>query len=117
MSLEKKLQKKYTEGLLAGYQDTWGFFEEAMKQVPGIGDKRRKAILDKVNELARQRFRQEVTMGNGYHVRQTTQGHVDRPERAYPGTQRLLRQATTAAGHPAQGQTESPGRSTHRAGS
>lgn len=59
MSLEKKLKRKFEEGLLAGYKDTWEFFEEAMKQVPGIGDKRRKAILDKVTELARRRFQEE----------------------------------------------------------
>lgn len=60
MGLDKKLQKHYDKGLLTGYKDTWKFFEEAMKQVPGIGEKRRTAILNKVAELARERHKVEM---------------------------------------------------------
>lgn len=61
MSLEKKLERKYNDGLLAGYQDTWSFFEKALDLVNGIGPKRKKAVLDKVQELARERYQEEMT--------------------------------------------------------
>ncbi|WP_103110577.1 hypothetical protein [Brevibacillus reuszeri] len=71
MSLEKKLRKKEEEGILIGYQDTWSFFEEAMKEVNGIGPKRSQAVLDKVMEKARDRYKKEMRRPDSIMVVQT----------------------------------------------
>ncbi|WP_019123789.1 hypothetical protein [Brevibacillus massiliensis] len=79
MSLQKKLDRAREEGRKEGYKHglivgrsqqrmmIWAevcnelknIADEAMKRIPGIGKNRRQAALEKLDEIARERFERE----------------------------------------------------------